>query len=220
MLRTKTITYNNRNISLAVPCICPYCGTIVSPRFTNLANLNYNENTQIALVTFYIECCQKLFFCTYHLKGNQYNFLYSYPSEQLKPLPDSIKEISPRFCELYNQCLTAESNNHLELAGSGFRNALEVLIKDYAITQLVKPKEEVKSKKLYQAIKDYMKTINLHHSAEVVRILGNDNTHYVRKYDQIGFDILKKYMEIFIQVIDTEYLISHPPVAVRDYQSE
>ena len=48
--------------------------------------------------------------------------------------------------------------------------------------------------------------------ADVVRILGNDFTHYERKYPEFDFKVLKKYMEISIQIIDTQLMINHPPV--------
>ena len=98
------------------------------------------------------------------------------------------------------------------MAGSGYRNALEVLIKDFAINELGKPTAEVCKKKLAQAIEAYMPNIRLAQSADVIRVLGNDYTHYERRYDDIDFAILKQYIQIFLNSIDCEYLIRHPVV--------
>ena len=41
----------------------------------------------------------------------------------------------------------------------------------------------------------------------------NDFTHYERKYPQHDFELLKKYMVIFLKQIEVRYMIMHPPVA-------
>ncbi len=46
----------------------------------------------------------------------------------------------------------------------------------------------------------------------LLEFLGNDYAHYDRKYPQLIFEILKRYMLIFINLVETKLLISHPPV--------
>lgn len=99
------------------------------------------------------------------------------------------------------------------MAGCGYRNALEILIKDYAITELHKSTEEVVKKSLNNAIKDYVPSVNLSNSADVIRILGNDYTHYERHHENVDFQVLKRYLKIFIYNIENEYLIAHPVVS-------
>lgn len=67
--------------------------------------------------------------------------------------------------------------------------------------------------KLYDAIGIYLKEVNLDTSAaDIIRVLGNDYTHYQRKYDNIDFIVVKKYLEIFIQQIETKLLLMEPIV--------
>lgn len=214
--RQGSISYNSSNHSTEIPIICPYCGAYIQPAQSRSVGISYN-NGIIILVTFYVTCCNKLFFSTYEKtsSNNALKLLYTYPLYQLDKLPKCIHEISPRFVELYKQANYAESMNFFELAGTGYRNALEVLIKDYAINELNKPKKEVVSKKLFKAIELYLPNIKLSNSADVVRVLGNDHTHYERRYEDIDFDILKQYLKIFINAIETEYLINHPVVPVN-----
>ena len=110
------------------------------------------------------------------------------------------------------QSFDAEQNSYFELAGSGYRNAIEVLIKDFAIQELKAPEKEVCKKSLSQAIEAYLPNINASVSADVTRVLGNDYTHYERRYEDVDFHVLKRYLQIFINSIDCEYLISHPVV--------
>jgi hypothetical protein len=208
------IKYSNIALNVLIPINCPHCGAFVEPKFIQSVAAGYNDKSSIFLATFRVECCDKLFFAVYQRFNQELNaqLLYVYPPYIPETLPASIHQISPRFVEIYKQSHFAEENNFFELAGSGYRNSIEVLIKDYAINELSKPEKEVKSKKLYNAIGDYLPNERLMSTADVVRILGNDNTHYERKYSSFDIDILKRYLTIFISQIDTEYLISHPPV--------
>lgn len=44
-----------------------------------------------------------------------------------------LKKVSPQFVKVYNQALKAEEFSLDEIAGLGYRKALEFLIKDFAI---------------------------------------------------------------------------------------
>ena len=126
---------------------------------------------------------------------------------------ENLAAISERFIDMYNQALQAEYNQNFELAAIGFRSSLEILIKDYAIQELGEPAETVAKQSLCNAIATYLQQADLVNTADVVRILGNDYTHYKRKYPEHDFVLLKKYMEIFLSQIEVKYMIKHPPVA-------
>lgn len=168
---------------------------------------------KIWLLIFYNDCCDKQSFAIYKKQGGNTEFLGILPVVHKVPqLPESLEKISPRFVELYKQSFDAEQNSYFELAGSGYRNAIEVLIKDFAIQELKIPEKEACKKSLSQAIEAYLPSINASISADVMRVLGNDYTHYERKYKDIDFQVLKRYLQIFINSIDCEYLIRHPVV--------
>lgn len=136
-----------------------------------------------------------------------------YPSFQVTPYAnEKLAAISQRFIDMYNQALFAEFNQNYELAAIGFRSALEILVKDYAIQELGEPAETVAKQSLCNAIEKYLNLPDLVNTADVVRILGNDYTHYQRKYPEHDFALLKKYMEIFLSQIEVRYMINHPPV--------
>lgn len=92
---------------------------------------------------------------------------------------------------MYNQALQAEYNQNFELAAIGFRSSLEILVKDYAIQELGEPAETVAKQSLCNAIATYLQQADLVNTADVVRILGNDYTHYKRKYPEHDFVLLK-----------------------------
>ncbi|MDU4953449.1 DUF4145 domain-containing protein [Clostridium cadaveris] len=197
------------------PIICPHCGAFISPPVITYNSINVS-NSVIFLIAFKSTCCDKVFFATYKIIDSKSELLTIYPPNKPEILPDAIQAISPRFVNLYNQAYIAEQNNHFELAGSGYRNALEVLIKDYAINELNKDSNEVIKKTLNGAIKEYVPSIRLSNSADVIRLLGNDYTHYERHYEDIDFQVLKRYLHIFLNNIENEYLINHPIVAANN----
>jgi hypothetical protein len=195
------------------PIRCPHCGAFLEATIDKVINTTFKNNHTMFFVTFIGTCCSKHFFGLYYEIGADIaKLLHIYPSEKIDTLPECINTISPRFIELYNQAFFAEQNSFPELAGSGYRNALEVLIKDYAINELSKPSEEVCKKRLNDAIGEYIPNLHIANSADVVRVLGNDFTHYERKYKDIDLSILKRYLHIFIQNIENEYLLAHPIV--------
>lgn len=207
--------YHNHEVS--VPLTCPYCGKAVELSEKSSTSIAYNDRKELFLKTLYLKCCDKNLAALYSYESGGSNFkidlIFTYPSTSDVHLPESILEISPDFVKLYKDSSFAYEHNLNSLAAMGFRKSLEVLIKDYAINVLKKPKDEVIKKKLIDAISDYMQMQELIKTADVVRILGNDHTHYYQKYSQYDIEVLIKYLDIFIQLIETKYLIDHPPVS-------
>ena len=193
---------------------CPYCN--ISTDATQIVIKPFNiENGLIADVTYKCTSCDKIFHVSYvKLTDDEIFMPYSvYPNFQGREFSDEIKNISPRFVKLYNQAYKAEYDNNLELAGCGYRNALEILIKDFAINVLGEKREEVVKIKLYGAIEKYLSDLDMSKCADVVRILGNDNTHYERDYENIDFKVLKQYLNIFIEMVEVQIKIKNPPVS-------
>ncbi|MCL2095596.1 MAG: hypothetical protein FWH10_01685 [Oscillospiraceae bacterium] len=198
------------------PVICPYCGAYVEPKQEQHQECNFN-NGFVVLITFQVKCCNKQFYSTYTVDKEFINakLISTYPPNVQHQLPESISNVSPRFAELFKQAKWAEENGFIELAGTGYRNSIEILVKDYAIAEHGKTAEEVSGVKLAEAIKSYLSFFEAQIPADVIRVLGNNYTHYKNKHEDIGFDVLLQYVQIFINMVDTMYLINHPPVHVN-----
>ena len=90
-----------------------------------------------------------------------------------------ISELSPNFCEIYNQAYIAEQTNLMQICGTGYRKSLEFLIKDYLISTLPEDQHEaIKNKFLNNCIRDNISNINIKTVASRAVWLGNDETHY------------------------------------------
>ena len=206
-----TIKYYNKKYLKVLTC--PYCGIGTDANRNDIKAFKINDGI-VADAIYKCTSCDKIFHVSYVKLNNEETFkpFSVYPNFQGRSFSKEICDVSPRFVKLYNQAFKAEYDNNYELAGSGYRNALEILIKDYAINVLKHKMEDVVKFKLYGAITEYLPDVDMSNCADVVRILGNDNTHYERDYENIDFSVLKQYMNIFIDMIDVQIKIKNPPV--------
>ena len=131
-----------------IPVECPHCGAYSTPQISAHTSISHS-GMKIWLLIFYNDCCDKQSFAIYKKQGGNAEFLGILPAvHKLPQLPESLGKISPRFVSLYQQSFDAEQNSYFELAGSGYRNAIEVLIKDFAIQELKVSEKEVCKKSL------------------------------------------------------------------------
>lgn len=114
---------------------------------------------------------------------------------------DKIAELSPQFDKIYNQALAAESSGLDEIAGLGYRKALEFLIKDYAIHEYPDEAESIKSKPLAQCIKNYISADNIKTLAERSTWIGNDEAHYIRKQEDRDVSDMKNFIQAIVYFI-------------------
>lgn len=206
----------NQNFSIPKPMLCPHCLVYVDGVQTYSVLLAGNsEHDRIGVAAYQCTHCQKRFVVIYGIdfKVGSATFEMIYPSANLEFQDKRLEIFSPRFMTMYNQALQCEKNGNFELAAVGFRAALEILVKDYAIKELKIDSETVSGKILFNAIGEYLDEKPLVTSADVIRILGNDYAHYERKYPEHDFEILKEYMEIFIHLVGTKLRLAHPPVS-------
>lgn len=196
------------------PATCPHCGFGTDAVFVDKTTFDFNSKI-LLIATCRCTSCNKSFFfaCEREPKGDG-KFICMHPDISFKPYEnDMLQSISPRFIEMYNQSLQAEFVESFDLAAMGFRSALEILVKDYAINELNVPEDKASKKTLFDAIEAYLGQTDLLKTADVIRILGNDHTHYKRKYPQHDFSLLKGYMDIFLKQVEVQYMINHPPVS-------
>lgn len=197
------------------PAQCPHCGLGCDPAILKSSLISPFVAKHPRFVVLILQCtaCEKLFTATYEVENNKSTLCCMTPEKPYVFSDSQLESISPRFIETYNQALRARHIGDLNLAACGYRTALEILVKDYAIKELKEPVDKVVPKTLFNAISDYLSADDLLRVADVIRILGNDHTHYERKYPELDFDTLQNYMNIFISLVKNKLLIAHPPVS-------
>ena len=188
---------------------CPICNSKISPIYLS-GQSHFNKNT----FSLYCECpsCGKPFvayfsvlcFETFNNKGNYIAKSLEYLAPTFpchKEFDEHISSLSPNFVETYNQSLSAEVYNLNQIAGMGYRKALEFLIKDYCIYKNPPDNEKIVKMLLGNCINTYIEDINIKNLAKVSAWLGNDETHYIRKFEDRDITDLKRFIDTTVYFI-------------------
>lgn len=187
---------------------CPKCGVSIIPDVLYGVQLsNDDEEFNKVFLLNYCPHCEECFisrhvFDVYY--GDGYIFDSASPQyPRPKDWGDIINNISPSFVEIYNQAVTAESMNLNQIAGVGFRKALEFLIKDYLISQTQDPDKIAtnKNKFLGKCINENIDNPQLKIVASRAAWLGNDQTHYEQRFDDRDISDLKRMIRLTVHWI-------------------
>ena len=122
-------------------------------------------------------------------------------------VPDTVKKLSVRFDKAYAHAYYADKNGLREVCGCGYRRALELLIKDYLISKHSADPEKTKqieAKRLGRCIDDDINDSRIKEVAKRAAWLGNDETHYVRKWEDHDLENLRQLIELTMYWINAE----------------
>ena len=117
---------------------------------------------------------------------------------------DEITALSPAFVETYNQSVIAESNNLTQICGVGYRKSLEFLVKDYLCHKYPDDKDAIFEEYLSRSIKR-IEDRRIQTLAERSSWIGNDETHYIKKHEDIGIDEMKTFINAMLRYIESEF---------------
>ncbi len=117
-----------------------------------------------------------------------------------------IVDLSPDFIKIYNQAAAAELGELTEICGAGYRKSLEFLIKDYLIHLEPEKEAEIKSKLLGPCISG-ITDHDIKTCAQRATWLGNDETHYIRKWEDKDLNDLKILIDLTVNWITNKLLM-------------
>lgn len=181
---------------------CPICHFKIEPKYCTAYYSNDLGKNATVVWRCPRQSCFRLFISYY--EGGQYQS--SEPNYPKKIVVDeNIFQISKRFCEIYEQALAAKSYRLPELVGMGLRKALEILIKDYCIWKQPDEVEKIKELKLASCINKYCDG-HVKACAHKSRVLGNDESHYDKKYEDQDIDDLEKLIKATLHWIGAELI--------------
>jgi Domain of unknown function (DUF4145) len=206
------------------PDFCPVCHRHIKPKRYIASSSPYNFGYERLQIIF--RCtnanCDNLFIATYVRDTTISRYSPVFQLNRLSPLTaqetnfsETIEKLSPSFIEIYNQAIEAESSELNQIAGMGLRKALEFLIKDFAIDRNPNDAQKIKETALGNIIKNYVDDPRLKDTAERATWLGNDETHYVRKWADKDITDLKLLIKLSVNWIEnvllTEQYASNMP---------
>ncbi|WP_439391148.1 hypothetical protein ACAN81_20455 [Bacillus velezensis] len=193
-----------------LPDFCPVCKKSINPEFI-LIYFKFNGHQEL-LCSCPDNKCKSLFFAVYKecpSETSEYSLDHFTPlSREEKLFPDEIYPLSPDFIEIYNQAYVAEQEKLNLICGVGYRKALEYLIKDFALKQSPEDIEKIKRMPLQQCLKKFITDPKIKAMAERAIWLGNDETHYVRKWKSKDLKDLKNLIELTVYFISITFKVS------------
>ena len=207
---------NNDNgkikFELPLPSQCPICEVAYaeSPKEAYYT-CDRHHGTSIVRVytTYFCPHCEEMFFVVYYVGGNifeqsHHGFISEmYPkSTATTEFSEYISSLSDRFIEIYHQAEKAEKDGLSEICGMGYRKAVEILIKDYAIWKYPDEQDKIKGMLLSQCIQNYIENADIRALATGCAWIGNDETHYTRIHEERCVDDLKVFIQALVQYIN------------------
>lgn len=200
------------------PTVCPMCHHALVPQplqgyFVKQENkfVGYDEIFGVYIL-FLCPRCRRVFLVEYtacfhpgdstKLSTSQICGIYPRVADSAA-FHQSVNELSPMFVITYNQSEAAEAQQLTEVAGCGYRKALEYLVKDYLSHKFPQEGEDIKVEFLGVSIKriedNRIKTL-----VERATWIGNDATHYVKKHENLDIQDMKKFINAMLHYIISE----------------
>jgi len=220
----QTIVINQRGNRYDEPNICPHCHVVNEPHLKT-ALPTKNDKKEDELITVW-QCsnkkCHRLFAADYKRRDSN-SFIFNRFLNGLPKGPDWPKpilelktgikgkaeeSIPSNFIKTYLQSLEAENYGLDELAGMGYRKAIEYLVKDWAIQNNPDKIESIQKSWLGAVIKEYYKD-DLKDILERATWLGNDQAHYNRLFEEFDIQVLKELIDLIMVELDREYKKAH-----------
>ena len=217
-LQTKDLNGSGHNARInTFPDSCPSCHRAVHPKFVDMRVSLDKSAAQVVFQCTHHQC-QKLFLSTYRHTGQvggrlEYQYRFSAPiTPTHHAFPEVIREISPTFCLIYSQVEHAESQQLDQLVGIGLRKSLEFLVKDFAQSEHPESSEAIQKSLLGPCIDKYLNDQNIKQCAKRAAWLGNDETHYVRKWEDKDIKDLKLLVRLTVNWLEN-YLLTKKYIA-------
>ncbi|ALM50834.1 hypothetical protein AMR72_16465 [Flavobacterium psychrophilum] len=161
----------------------------------------------------------------YRYQDNCYSLLRYIDSNPLLPeFPNAIRTlmsgldptVPSKFEKTYLQSLKAEEEGLDEIAGMGYRKAIEYLVKDLAVSKNPTDVEQIKGKTLTAIVKDYFEG-DIKKILERAVWLGNDQTHYFKIFEQFDLQMLKNLIDFVLSDLDRESKREHYLSTITPY---
>ena len=218
------INFKKGIVSIEEPNICPHCHVVNDPHFQN-AIITKDDEEKDQIISIW-NCasngCRRSFVAEYQIvsatSSKFIRFLNGNPKGPDWPKPiielksgESLgneKEEESKFIKTYLQSLRAEHSGLDEIAGMGYRKAIEYLIKDWAIQTKPGDKEKIQASWFGKVIGDYF-TGDLKGILERATWLGNDQAHYIKLFQEYDISVLKELIGLIMVELDREHKKRH-----------
>lgn len=207
-----SITENGGSLNIRVdkiPDECPMCHKKVTPNYGQAFSKTDQYDDESLQVIFRCpdDSCKNVFIAYYAKNGDSGFYRCSRPSNpQHQNFSETITSLFSNFVAIYDQAFAAEQAELDIICGAGYRKSLEFLIKDYLIAKTPADSETIKKEFLGTLIEKRVEHAQLKAVAKRATWLGNDETHYERKWEDKDVADLKMTIDLAIRWIEADKL--------------
>ncbi len=199
--------------------VCPLCGVAIDmgKETTEMFHDIVEDDQRECNVVCVHLCphCHKLFVSLHNMYDGNVAQYYRDISHQVFPYSQSdlivseeLKQVSPKFEDLYLQAYKAKTYGLKDIYGMALRKAFEWLVKDYALYLFPEAEDLIAAKKLAGCIDAYIDNPRIKHLATSCRLIGNNETHWKNSNSPEDLELLEKVLDAVIYYIQTEIVVA------------
>ena len=195
---------------------CPICHYALKPTVLEQRYVLDSSNGDCPLgnlyVTFFCHKCRKVFLgrflqdisTDYPLRADYLGKYELFPeTPNFEAFSKGISELSPTFVETYRQAQQAEAEKLSQICGVGYRKSLEYLVKDYLCHKFPGDEDDIKTEALGRSLQR-VEDARIKTLAQRATWIGNDETHYVRKHEDLDIGTMKTFIQAMVHFVDSE----------------
>ena len=202
----------NIDFEIRVPDKCPICQCGID--MSTQSNLNWHDihdgSKTFNIISIH-SCphCHNGFVIMHHMKVQNNGYVEKsqsvYPTTAANlQIDENIRQVSPDFYNIYNQCLSAKKYGFDQIYGMGFRKALEKLVTDFAINRNPDDKDKILKMSLQTRIENYFKESDAKTALMACKWLGNNETNYENYNDDEDLQLFEELIEDTLYYIHRE----------------
>lgn len=201
----RTISVRNHSYPVEVPDACPICHRHSEIQVVGADAIDDGRAVQAVLRCAYVGCRQH-FLCYYGPITSGTLVSVRPVKPVLSTFPEAVTTISPAFLSVFAEAEEAAQLGLKQIAGPGYRKAFEYLIKDYAKSIAPDRAAEIEAKFAGAVVNDFVADPRIQAVAKRSLWLGNDETHYLRKWTEHDVSDLVTLIKLAANWIEIDHL--------------
>ena len=198
------------------PDHCPICHRGIEPTVLcgsrTSATGGRDSDLELACLCTWRDC-GRVFVARYVYRGSLRGDAPDYYLRDLVPevfvppsVPQEITDVSPDFKRILSQAAEADARGLHDIAGPGYRKSLEFLVKDYCIFLDPEEADAIRHSSLGACISDHVDDTKVVDCAKRAAWLGNDETHYLRIWQDKDITDLKVLLKLTMNWVQSSIL--------------
>ncbi|SRR6266568_1505387 len=201
----RNISVQNHNYAVEVPDACPICHRHGEMLPGGADVVDAGKSVQTIWRCSYA-ACRQFFFCYYGAKPSPELLSVRPVKPNVAAFPEAVAQLSPMFIQVFREAEEAAQLGLNQIAGPGYRKAFEFLIKDYAKSLAPDRAAEIESKFSGAVVTDFVGDPRIQAVAKRSLWLGNDETHYMRKWTDHDVSDLVTLTKLTANWIEIDHL--------------